>query len=753
MPLGKDSHATWLVQLDRGETSFTALLCPADDLWPGAYDAVMRVNRLERTPRLLPDDLVTYVQDTGMIVQLLSFDPPWAPNDFDIAGRLDRNLGYPYFEFHDTFEAGETMWGAVDPAMVPASHPGGDFAAFYVIEAGSADQGLSDRTEGLEIMPVKEWCINYNMTPIWSNSQEGEYDVVVDFGSTLATAPDDWNSDGILNAGLDFIDRATNIGAYVVNDPSQPGIFATNSWSYGPSSNSPSDPLRTDVSDYFDTPESSVSETMDSVPLRGVGHYPIETGSFPLILIVHGNHYPFHPSETGYLYLTELLARQGMIAMSIDENFLNGNVTGEMDARAIVLLRHLQRWREWNNTPGHIFYNKVDLNKIGLAGHSRGGEAITVANLFNSTLHNAADSLHDFNFNLKALFALAPVDGQIETDYSGTPIVINQVDYFIMHGSHDGDVFAFSGQKTYDRAFPDAATAGGSKGLVFVRGANHNFWNTEWDHTDDAEEITGLPKLGQEAQRKIGKVYVSGFFQWVLLDKKAYGALMTGDLRFGGIPTGIKLVHQYSDRERIDLNHYEEDHEYSTGSYIGVTNAASGLSPLQDQEITGGFNFCTGVTSPYYIYNQTSGLVVGWNAPTATYDVNLPGTIGALVATHPYFSFRIGQVYESSANLNPVTDNKDLTVTLKLGTTNTHMLKVSNFDDLPYPLKTVIYIEDPCYQIYDITKSVMKTVRIPLQSFVVNRSDWDLTNISKIKLQFNKSASGLVVIDDFQLTK
>jgi hypothetical protein len=80
-----------IVRLEPRQTSLTTRLWSATAASAGAYDVVLRVNRKERTPRLLSDDFVSYVQDTGTVVQFLSFDPPWTPGDFDVAGRLDRN--------------------------------------------------------------------------------------------------------------------------------------------------------------------------------------------------------------------------------------------------------------------------------------------------------------------------------------------------------------------------------------------------------------------------------------------------------------------------------------------------------------------------------------------------------------------------------------------------------------------------------------------------------------------------------------
>ena len=84
--------------------------------------------------------------------------------------------------------------------------------------------------------------------------------------------------------------------------------------------------------------------------------YPEGDGPFPLVLIVHGNHAMSDYSDPGYAYLGEHLASQGYIAVSVDENFLNGlfffdGEFEEMPLRAWILLKHLQQWQGWNETP------------------------------------------------------------------------------------------------------------------------------------------------------------------------------------------------------------------------------------------------------------------------------------------------------------------------------------------------------------------------------------------------------------------
>src|SRR5215468_10995957 len=82
---------------------------------------------------------------------------------------------------------------------------------------------------------------------------------------------------------------------------------------------------------------------------RSNGHVcvPRGRGPFPLAVFAHGNHSPLENSTPGYLYLCQLFASNGVIAATIDANFLNGFNFGENDGRAIVHLEHLKQFRTW----------------------------------------------------------------------------------------------------------------------------------------------------------------------------------------------------------------------------------------------------------------------------------------------------------------------------------------------------------------------------------------------------------------------
>ena len=143
--------------------------------------------------------------------------------------------------------------------------------------------------------------------------------------------------------------------------------------------------------------------TATDVPLNGHVCVPRGRGPFPLALFAHGNHNQFENSTPGYLYLCELFASHGVIAATIDVNFLNGFNFGENGARAIVHLEHVKQFRTWTNSPHHPLQRKVDMKRILLIGHSRGGEGVGHASLFN-TLNSIQPDIFS---------PVVPIDGQL----------------------------------------------------------------------------------------------------------------------------------------------------------------------------------------------------------------------------------------------------------------------------------------------------------------------------------------------------
>jgi hypothetical protein len=139
-------------------------------------------------------------------------------------------------------------------------------------------------------------------------------------------------------------------------------------------------------------------------PIKGWVRYPekalaspAEKDRFPVILFLHGQHAARDPSYKGYDYLAESLARHGYVVFSIDGNEINGDADGDRSSqsRAQLVLATLDVLRDIDDfgqigrdgKPGALdpLKGKIDLSRIGIMGHSRGGQGIANAILFNKT--------------------------------------------------------------------------------------------------------------------------------------------------------------------------------------------------------------------------------------------------------------------------------------------------------------------------------------------------------------------------------
>jgi hypothetical protein len=496
-----------------------------------------------------------------------------------------------------------------------------------------------------------------------------------------------------------------------------------------------------DVTGYFNSPDASVGIPMNAVPLHGVVRHPRGSGPYPLVLIVHGNHSPTQPSYPGYDYLLDLLASHCMIAVSIEEDFLNGNVGGEMDSRGIVLLRHLQLWREWNQTPGHAFFGKVDMNRLGLSGHSRGGEAIVAAHLLNVRDHNSLIAAQNFGFNIRSLYAIAPVDGQFD---SGAITLPGGADYYVMHGSHDGDVHNFGGQRMYNRAYPVSSSTANTKGFLFLYGANHGQWNSTWE-TCCEQAITPAPsRISGPDQKQIGKAYMNAFFRMSLKNEQAYKHFLNGDATFATLSSAITRVFQYQDPHRTFINHYEEDNNPATASLAGAGNSTSGTLVRHENPAF------SGEGPPDFLWGQSRGLMIGWgSSANPEYRIALPSPMPATLPNYRFLAFHAGQTHEDPSRLNSPTANQDFSVQLHFGGTAGPEVHVSSYALLRYPMVTGprILSSGPVPN----TKSIQRTVRIP---FADLRAAPRLTprDVTQIVFKFNQRTSGNIAIDEIQFT-
>ncbi len=356
--------------------------------------------------------------------------------------------------------------------------------------------------------------------------------------------------------------------------------------------------------------------------------YPDGAGPFPLVLIVHGDHVMQEFSDPGYDYLGELLASRGFILVSVDANFLNadgalGRPEDENDARGWLMLEHLRSWKAWNETPGNQFYHKVDMNNIAVMGHSRGGEAASVAAAFNRlpTYPDDATVAFDYNFNIRSVVAIAPVFETYKP--RGRNLPLENVNYFVLQGSSDLQILTFMGLNQYARTtFTDDNYW--FKTALYIYGANHGQFNSVWIN-DQTAPSTWLYNqqavMPFEDQKHLAEVYISAFLEATLRGKTGYIPLFR-DYRVasGWLPETIYL-NQFQDSSYQLVSTYEEDMNAKTTTMPGGVQSAQNLTVWREQAVEL-------VTSSVVGPLDTSAVYLGWAAGTpespASYTIHLP---------------------------------------------------------------------------------------------------------------------------------
>ena len=565
-----------------------------------------------------------------------------------------------------------------------------------------------------------------------------------------------------------------------------------------------------DVSPYATVPPAAADDRkkfwgfdMKKVPLNARVWYPEGAGPFPLVLVVHGNHDPEDFSDPGYEYLGQQLASRGFILASIDENFING-LSGENDGRAWLLLKHLQEWKRWNDSTGSPLFHKVDMDKIALMGHSRGGEAAPLAATFNKLKFYPDDAKQKlgFNFNIKAVVSIAPVDGQYKAAGQFTPL--ENVSYLVIHGSHDGDVSTFNGLRQFERLrFTDGQYH--FKAAFYMYRANHGQWNTVWNNKDNGprsgRSLDLRALIAPEEQRNFAKLVISGFLEATLNGKKEYLPMFRDHRTAGHWFPKTMYVTRFEESGYTPLAEYDEDIDVTTGTVPGVTLMGDSLSTWKE------------ATLPYRNRGDDqrhNAVWLGWNnrvagkdttkmGKPASYTITISDSLRAaraptaasaiyisLAATKDKPGLRAGPKDTTKADTTkegkakakaiadsvkadsiakakllpkPKKEEADTTpieVTLELADSAGHTahLPLSRFGTIRRPLETRIYRREGRDEtrFATIFELVQQTFVIPLADFAKASADFDPAKLKTIRLLFDKTVAGTVVVSDIGLS-
>jgi dienelactone hydrolase len=538
---------------------------------------------------------------------------------------------------------------------------------------------------------------------------------------------------------------------------------------------------------------------LKKAPINARVWYPDGTGPFPLVLIVHGNHDPQKFSDPGYEYLGRLLASRGFIMASVDENFING-LNEENDGRAWLLLKHLEAWKQFNENKEGPFAGKVDMTRIALMGHSRGGEAAAVAAAFNTLKFYPDDfkQKFDFNFAIKSVVAIAPVDGQYKPTGQFTPL--ENVNYLLIHGSHDGDVSTAVGLRQYER-LKFTGDQPYFKAMMFMYRANHGQWNTTWENKDNgprsARSLDLRALIDPEAQRQFAKVVISGFLEATLNNKREYVQMFRDHRAAGAWLPKTMYTTKFQENGYRELANFSEDVDLTTGSEPGVKITGEHLSTWQEKAVP-----FRGRGSDTQNHNAAW---VGWNnemapkpdakpdapkvmGPPATFAVTITSGLAAPDATSSVnislaaTDTKPGPRPEEKKKEEESTDKPktppakkppvkkpaepkkkkeepdktpiDLSVEVVDAAGHSAKLPISNYGIARRPLEANVYRRrgrDKA-RFTNNYELVPQGFILPMADFVKATPEFDPKTLTTIRLVFDKSTAGTVVIEHIGVT-
>ena len=483
----------------------------------------------------------------------------------------------------------------------------------------------------------------------------------------------------------------------------------------------------------------------------------------PLIVMLHGNHatcgtgsnprsdtnceytesgtcptgYVPVPNHEGYDYLAKNLASWGFVVASINANrgiTCGWGASGDWGlnlARGRLVLKHLsmlQRWSTVGGAPSSLglgskgLVGKLDFSSVGLFGHSRGGEGVRAAyNLYldkDSEWPQKIPGLH-----IKAIFEVGAVDGQTSRVLDANGTVWNQ-----LLPMCDGDVSNLQGRYPFDRMMLNASeNPDAQKSLYEVWGANHNFFNTEWQHSDSYGCSAGIPIFDANGsysteQQQIALASVPAFFR----SRLGVDAKPAFNQNFNPL---VSLPDVVTNTTQVDRD-FTPSPNASESMIFDDFDKETGVNSSGYQNISKQINISHTKLLSQKV--QRSATISWHEAGQETYFEAVWAGAGEGKDIHDFatLDFRIGRNLYDAHNENA---DFDIALVDAIGMVS-KAVRVSDYAMVNGP---------------GTDNRVLKTVRIPLSHF----QGVDLTKIHSVRFVFNKTKSDTIYLANIRIHK
>ncbi len=478
-------------------------------------------------------------------------------------------------------------------------------------------------------------------------------------------------------------------------------------------------------------------------PTEASGNLP-ET-KMPLALFLHGNHmtcgtgtnpridnnaqytmngtcpngYVVTPNHRGYDYIARNLATWGYVVVSISANRginAGSSVSGDQGlnlARGRLVLKHLEQLSSWNknggsaNLIGFDLKDKLDFEEIGLMGHSRGGEGMRAANhIYYAPGSNWPEKIGPMT--IKALIEIGPVDGQTQLTLNAPNLA-----WSVLLPLCDGDVSSLEGVKPFDRMYKTTTeTPMKPKSTFIVWGANHNYFNTEWQRSDaggcdDHQPIFDSNRIDSPQQQKVGIYAVSGFLR-AHTGKSANATFLSIFDPFSPLPAGLASV------TNIGRDYVKSNDQSTTRKLVNWQS-----NPIRNEN-----GVTTDIRSPQ-LQQDRKVLNIQWN-------------------TRSENNFLEVMFPDASITVNETLDFSLLGRNAQQGTDFKINLRTRDGQEL-----ASVQLKDYLTLAKSTGRGLLQTIRIPAESLGITAA----TDIGSLVLRFNESQAGTVMLGEIRVTK
>jgi len=471
---------------------------------------------------------------------------------------------------------------------------------------------------------------------------------------------------------------------------------------------------------------------LSEVPVKGQIWYPAGQTDCPVFFMVHGNHDSYVPSYMGYEYLGEYLASNGYVVISVDENIINSTGEGN-DKRAILLLENMKVILGLNEEAGSAIAGLINPELIAVGGHSRGGEMVATAYMFNDLDYYPEDGNYtfDYHFNITSIVAIAPVVDQYRP--VGRSVEISDVNYLLIHGSNDQDVSIMMGEKQYNNVtFTGETSEFYMKASVYILGANHGQFNQLWGRYDTGETMPNgylntYNFIDEWEQKTIAMGYIRAFLDSTLGIDDTYESLMYDVDAYRSYMPDTVYITNYQSSNFVTLASFEDTVDIGSYEYASVNVAGADTWTLVPYDRGNG-----GIQEDYVldiIFEEDS-------------EPEVQFTFDPVDVSEGVISFGICDMNEIDAE--NAESGLDYTVILTDASGNTVSVNCPDF--VYHTLAIQLYKQDVLFGSYEY-KHQMATVTVTASDFA-DAGDFDFSAVTGVTITTDGSSAGEIIIDD-----